>query len=91
VRVCGVHSPEFPTSGAARVPRFLFSVFKEDLSLAVVAEELPGTLMAISTARGMARELLADTEGEWVSARIEVADEYGNIVSVIQMRDYWFQ
>jgi hypothetical protein len=73
------------------VPRFLFSVVKEDLSLAAVVEELPETLMAISTAQGIARELLADTEGEWSSVRIEVADEDGSIVTVIQVRDYWLQ
>jgi hypothetical protein len=73
------------------VPRFLFSVLKEDLSLAAVAEELPGRSMAISTAQGIARELLADTEGEWVSARIEVADEHGDVISVIHMKDYWLQ
>jgi hypothetical protein len=73
------------------VPRFLFSVFKEDLSLAAVAEELPGRSMAISTAQGMARELLGDTDGEWSSARIEVADEDGDVISVIHVRDYWLQ
>jgi hypothetical protein len=73
------------------VPRFLFSVLKENLSLAAVAEELSGTSLAISTARGVARELLADMDGGWISARIEVADEHGDIVSVVDMREYWLQ
>jgi hypothetical protein len=85
-----VLSPEFRLL-EPRVPRFLFSIFKEGLSLAAVTEDLPGTSMAISTAQGMARELLADTEGEWISARLEVADEHGDVIGVIHMRDYWLQ
>jgi hypothetical protein len=73
------------------VPRFLFNVCKEDISLAAVAEELPGQSMAITTARGMARELLADAEGEWISARIEVVDEHGDVVGVVHISDYWLQ
>jgi hypothetical protein len=47
--------------------------------------------MAITTARGMARELLADAEGEWISARIEVVDEHGDVVGVVYISDYWLQ
>jgi hypothetical protein len=47
--------------------------------------------MAITTTRGMARELLADTEGEWGSARIEVADEHGDLVSIVHVSDCWLQ
>jgi hypothetical protein len=47
--------------------------------------------MAITTARGLARELLADIEGGRSSARIEVADEHGDVVGVIYMSDYWLQ
>jgi hypothetical protein len=71
------------------VPRFVFNVWKEDSSLAAIAEELPGNSMAIITARGMARELLADAEGEWISARIEVADGYGDTIGVIHMNESW--
>jgi hypothetical protein len=84
----GVVSPGFSLVGPD-VPRFLFHICKEDLTLAAVAEELPGKSMAITTARRMARELLADTEGEWISARI--ADEHGDLVGVIHMSDYWRQ
>jgi hypothetical protein len=73
------------------VPRFHFHLCKEALSLSTVAEELPGKSVALTSARGMARELLADFEGGWSSARIEVADEDGDIVGVIHMSDYWLQ
>jgi hypothetical protein len=36
-------------TAAARMPRFLFSVLKEGLSLVAVGEELPGRSMAVST------------------------------------------
>jgi hypothetical protein len=73
------------------VPRFLFHLCKGSLSLSAVAEELPGTLTAISSARGMGRELLADFEGGWSSAHIEVTDEHGDTVGIIYMSDYWLQ
>jgi hypothetical protein len=74
-----------------RVPRFLFHVCKADLSLAAVAEELPEESMALPTAHEVARELLADVEGEWGLARIEVTDERGTVVGVIQLSDFRLQ
>jgi hypothetical protein len=74
-----------------RVPRFLFNVWKEGLCLAAISEELPCKSTAITTARRMARELLTDTEGEWIATRIEVADEYNEVIGVIDMNEYWLQ
>jgi hypothetical protein len=55
------------------------------------SEGLPCKSTAITTARRMARELLTDTEGEWIATRIEVADEYNEVIGVIDMNEYWLQ
>ena len=73
------------------MPRFHFHLCKENLSLSAVAEEVPGKAMAITTAQGMARELLVDIEGGWSSARIEVADEHGDVISIVHVSDCWLQ
>ena len=62
---------------------FLFHVHKDGSDLGAIDEELPEESMAPPTARGVARELLADIEGGWRPARIEVADERGDVVGVI--------
>ena len=73
------------------MPRFFFHVRREGWNLDPVTEVLPEASAALATARGVARELLADPDGGWASARIEVADERGDLVGVIQMSDYWLQ
>jgi hypothetical protein len=57
------------------MPRFFFHVHKEGLTLGAVEEELPDRSMALPTARAVARELLADIEGGWSLARIDVTDD----------------
>jgi hypothetical protein len=77
--------------GAARMPRFFFHVHTEGLNLGAVEEELPDASMALPTARGVARELLADIERGWGLACIEVTDERGSLVGVVPLSDFWLQ
>jgi hypothetical protein len=73
------------------MPRFFFHVHKEGLTLGAVEEELPDRSMALPTARAVARELLADIEGGWSLARIDVTDDRGTVVCVIPLREFWHQ
>jgi hypothetical protein len=73
------------------MPRFFFHVHKGALNLGPIDEELPEESMALPVARGVARELLADTESEWRPGRIEVTDDHGDVVGLIHMGDYWIQ
>jgi hypothetical protein len=73
------------------VPRFFFQVLREGWELDPVPEVLPEPATALAKARAIARELLADAEGEWLSARIEVADEHGNVVGIVQVSDFRIQ
>jgi hypothetical protein len=73
------------------MPRFFFHVHKDGLDLGPIDEELPDESMALPTARGGARALLAENEGEWDLARIDVTDEHGIVVGVIQLSSFWLQ
>ncbi len=73
------------------MPRFFFHVHTKGLTLGAIEEDLPDESMALPTARGVARELLADIEGEWGLARIEVTDEQGIVVGVIPLSEFWLQ
>jgi hypothetical protein len=77
--------------GGRAVPRFFFQVLREGWELDPVPEVLPEAATALAKARAIARELLADAEGEWLSARIEVADEHGNVVGIVQVSDFRIQ
>ena len=73
------------------MPRFYFHVHNEGLNLGAIEEDLPEESMAVPTARGVARELLADFERGWSSAFIEVTDERGVLVGVIPLSDFVLQ
>jgi hypothetical protein len=73
------------------VPRFFFQVRKEGWNLDPVPEVLPETSSALAKAQSIAHELLADPDGDWVSARIEVSDENGTVVGVVQVGDFRLQ
>src|SRR5829696_7564544 len=81
---CCVLSFRDVSAGAAYMPRFFFHVHKAGLSLGAIEEEVAEESMALAAARGVARELLADIEGEWRLARVDVTDEHGLVVGVIQ-------
>jgi hypothetical protein len=72
------------------MPRFFFHVHTEGPTLGAIEEDLPDESIALPMARGVARELLADIEGEWGLARIEVTDEQGILVGVISLHELGF-
>jgi hypothetical protein len=78
-------------AGAAQMPRFFFHVHKEGQSLGAIEEDLHDPSIALSTARGVARELLATLEQGWISAFIEVTDERGSLLGIIPMSDFLLQ
>ena len=73
------------------MPRFFFHVRREGCSLDPVPEVLPEASTALAKAQTIARELLADPDGGWNSARIEVADEHGLVVGTVEVSDFRLQ
>jgi hypothetical protein len=60
-------------------------------SLGAIEEDLHDPSIALPTARGVARELLATLEQGWISAFIEVTDERGSLLGIIPMSDFLLQ
>jgi hypothetical protein len=73
------------------VPRFLLQVRTDEETLDPVPKVLPDISTALAKVHTIARELLADPDDDWLSAWIEVVNEDGNVVGIVQVKDFTLQ